>query len=72
MAKVSKEAEERAELEKRAESLVSDGLSNKKLQAYIKAGEAAIDAAQTPGEIFRIQRMLRLKLRALRGLDQMS
>jgi len=40
-----------------------------KAQEYVEAAEAALDRATTPGEIMRIQRMLRQKLRVLSQME---
>ena len=39
---------------------------------YIGAAKEALRAAQTPGDVMRIQRMLRSKLRVLKSLEWMG
>ena len=39
---------------------------------YIEAAKKALRSAQTPGDVMRIQRMLRSKLRVLKSLEWMG
>tara|TARA_R100000808_G_scaffold24977_1_gene60092 strand:+ start:4707 stop:4856 length:150 start_codon:yes stop_codon:yes gene_type:complete len=48
------------------------GLSQSDAQEFIDAYKLAIKRATTSGEIQRIQRLVRAKLRALRGADYMG
>ena len=46
--------------------------SSNKAKAYVNAAVKALDAAETPGEIMRIQRMLKMKLRALQSAEYLA
>jgi len=49
------------------------GLSeSSEAQEYIAAAKSALRSAQTPGDVVRIQRMLRQKLRVLKSLEWMG
>jgi len=49
------------------------GLSeSSEAQEYISAAKSALRSAQTPGDVMRIQRMLREKLRVLKSLEWMG
>ena len=46
--------------------------SSNKAKQYVTAAVSALDQAETPGEIMRIQRMLKMKLRALQSAEYLA